>query len=319
MIMEIEKPNITCEEKSGGYNARFIVEPLEKGFGLTLGNALRRTLLSSLPGAAAIAIRIPGVAHEFSTVPGVYEDVVDIILNIKNLAVRTTNTERDFETSLFLKVSKAGEVTAKDFTANDQVEILNPDLHICTIENNVDFEMEVLIGRGRGYVPNNLNKERIEDRPEYIAVDSIYSPVKKINYSVEPTRVGQSIDFDKLVLEVETNGTISARDIVSLAGKILQDHISIFVDLCDAMSKMNILVSKEDDQKTKLLDMPIEDMDLSVRSYNCLKRANINTVEDLTKKSREDMLKVRNLGLKSIDEVFEKLTEYGLNFRDSDE
>lgn len=319
MIMEIEKPNITCEEKSGGYNARFIVEPLEKGFGITLGNALRRTLLSSLPGAAAIAIRIPGVAHEFSTVPGVYEDVVDIILNIKNLAVRTTNTERDFETSLFLKVSKAGEVTAKDFAANDQVEILNPDLHICTIENNVDFEMEVLIGRGRGYVPNNLNKERIEDRPEYIAVDSIYSPVKKINYSVEPTRVGQSIDFDKLILEVETNGTISARDIVSLAGKILQDHISIFVDLCDAMSKMNILVSKEDDQKTKLLDMPIEDMDLSVRSYNCLKRANINTVEDLTKKSREDMLKVRNLGLKSIDEVFEKLTEYGLNFRDSDE
>lgn len=319
MIMEIEKPNITCEEKSSGYNARFIVEPLEKGFGITLGNALRRTLLSSLPGAAAIAIRIPGVAHEFSTVPGVYEDVVDIILNIKNLAVRTTNTERDFETSLFLKVSKAGEVTAKDFAANDQVEILNPDLHICTIENNVDFEMEVLIGRGRGYVPNNLNKERIEDRPEYIAVDSIYSPVKKINYSVEPTRVGQSIDFDKLVLEVETNGTISARDIVSLAGKILQDHISIFVDLCDAMSKMNILVSKEDDQKTKLLDMPIEDMDLSVRSYNCLKRANINTVEDLTKKSREDMLKVRNLGLKSIDEVFEKLTEYGLNFRDSDE
>lgn len=319
MIMEIEKPNITCEEKSGGYNARFIVEPLEKGFGITLGNALRRTLLSSLPGAAAIAIRIPGVAHEFSTVPGVYEDVVDIILNIKNLAVRTTNTERDFETSLFLKVSKAGEVTAKDFVANDQVEILNPDLHICTIENNVDFEMEVLIGRGRGYVPNNLNKERIEDRPEYIAVDSIYSPVKKINYSVEPTRVGQSIDFDKLVLEVETNGTISARDIVSLAGKILQDHISIFVDLCDAMSKMNILVSKEDDQKTKLLDMPIEDMDLSVRSYNCLKRANINTVEDLIKKSREDMLKVRNLGLKSIDEVFEKLTEYGLNFKDSDE
>ena len=319
MIIEIEKPNITCEEKSGGYNARFIVEPLEKGFGITLGNALRRTLLSSLPGAAAIAIRIPGVAHEFSTVPGVYEDVVDIILNIKNLAVRTTNTERDFETSLFLKVSKAGEVTAKDFAANDQVEILNPDLHICTIENNVDFEMEVLIGRGRGYVPNNLNKERIEDRPEYIAVDSIYSPVKKINYSVEPTRVGQSIDFDKLILEVETNGTISARDIVSLAGKILQDHISIFVDLCDAMSKMNILVSKEDDQKTKLLDMPIEDMDLSVRSYNCLKRANINTVEDLTKKSREDMLKVRNLGLKSIDEVFEKLTEYGLNFRDSDE
>ena len=319
MIMEIEKPNITCEEKSGGYNARFIVEPLEKGFGTTLGNALRRTLLASLPGAAPIAIRIPGVAHEFSTVAGVYEDVVDIVLNIKNLAVKTTNTDRDFETSLTLKVSKAGEVTARDFAPNDQVEVLNPDLHICTIENNIDFELEVLIGRGRGYVPNNVNKERIETRPEYIAIDSIYSPVKKVNYSVEPTRVGHSIDFDKLVLEVETNGTISARDIVSLAGKILQDHISIFVDLCDAMSQMSILVSKEDDQKTKLLDMPIEEMDLSVRSYNCLKRANINTVEDLTKKSREDMLKVRNLGLKSIDEVLEKLAEYGLSFKDSEE
>ena len=319
MIMEIEKPNITCEEKSGGYNARFIVEPLEKGFGITLGNALRRTLLASLPGAAPIAIRIPGVAHEFSTVAGVYEDVVDIVLNIKNLAVKTTNTDRDFETSLTLKVSKAGEVTARDFAPNDQVEVLNPDLHICTIENNIDFELEVLIGRGRGYVPNNVNKERIETRPEYIAIDSIYSPVKKVNYSVEPTRVGHSIDFYKLVLEVETNGTISARDIVSLAGKILQDHISIFVDLCDAMSQMSILVSKEDDQKTKLLDMPIEEMDLSVRSYNCLKRANINTVEDLTKKSREDMLKVRNLGLKSIDEVLEKLAEYGLSFKDSEE
>ena len=319
MIMEIEKPNITCEENNNGNSARFIVEPLEKGFGITLGNALRRTLLSALPGAAAIAIRIPGVSHEFSTVLGVYEDVVDMILNIKNLAVRTTNTDNDFETSIYLKANKAGEVTAKDFAPNDQVEILNPDLHICTIENDIDFELEVLIGRGRGYVPNNLNKARIDTRPEYIAIDSIYSPVKKVNYSVEPTRVGQSIDYDKLILEVETNGTTSARDIVSLAGKILQDHISIFVELCDAMSKMNILVSKEDDSKTKLLDMPIEEMDLSVRSYNCLKRANINTVEDLTKKSREDMLKVRNLGLKSIDEVLIKLKEYGLDFKNTDE
>lgn len=319
MIMEIEKPNITCEEKNGGYSAKFIVEPLEKGFGITLGNALRRTLLSSLPGAAAIAIRIPGVNHEFSTVAGVYEDVVDIILNIKNLAVKTTNTNRDFETSIYLKANKAGEVYAKDFLPNDQVEVLNPDLYICTIERDVDFEMEVLIGRGRGYVPNNLNKERIETRPEYIAIDSIYSPVKKVNYSVEPTRVGQSIDFDKLTLEVETNGTISAKDIVSLSGKILQDHISIFVDLCETMSEESIMVSKEDDNKTKLLDMPIEEMDLSVRSYNCLKRANINTVEDLTKKTREDMLKVRNLGLKSIDEVLIKLNEYGLSFKESEE
>ena len=319
MIMEIEKPNITCEEKNGGYSAKFIVEPLEKGFGITLGNALRRTLLSSLPGAAAIAIRIPGVNHEFSTVAGVYEDVVDIILNIKNLAVKTTNTNRDFETSIYLKANKAGEVYAKDFLPNDQVEVLNPDLYICTIERDVDFEMEVLIGRGRGYVPNNLNKERIDTRPEYIAIDSIYSPVKKVNYSVEPTRVGQSIDFDKLTLEVETNGTISAKDIVSLSGKILQDHISIFVDLCETMSEESIMVSKEDDNKTKLLDMPIEEMDLSVRSYNCLKRANINTVEDLTKKTREDMLKVRNLGLKSIDEVLIKLNEYGLSFKESEE
>ena len=319
MIMEIEKPNITCEEKSGGYSAKFIVEPLEKGFGITLGNALRRTLLSALPGAAAIAIRIPGVNHEFSTVAGVYEDVVDIILNIKNLAVKTTNTNRDFETSIYLKANKAGEVYAKDFLPNDQVEILNPDLYICTIEHDVNFEMEVLIGRGRGYVPNNLNKERIDTRPEYIAIDSIYSPVKKVNYSVEPTRVGQSIDFDKLTLEVETNGTISAKDIVSLSGKILQDHISIFVDLCETMSEESIMVSKEDDNKAKLLDMPIEEMDLSVRSYNCLKRANINTVEDLTKKTREDMLKVRNLGLKSIDEVLLKLNEYGLSFKESEE
>lgn len=319
MIMEIEKPNITCEEKNGGYSAKFIIEPLEKGFGITLGNALRRTLLSSLPGAAAIAIRIPGVNHEFSTVAGVYEDVVDIILNIKNLAVKTTNTNRDFETSIYLKANKAGEVYARDFLPNDQVEVLNPDLYICTIERDVDFEMEVLIGRGRGYVPNNLNKERIETRPEYIAIDSIYSPVKKVNYSVEPTRVGQSIDFDKLTLEVETNGTISAKDIVSLSGKILQDHISIFVDLCETMSEESIMVSKEDDNKTKLLDMPIEEMDLSVRSYNCLKRANINTVEDLTKKTREDMLKVRNLGLKSIDEVLIKLNEYGLSFKESEE
>ena len=319
MIMEIEKPNITCEEKNGGYSAKFIIEPLEKGFGITLGNALRRTLLSSLPGAAAIAIRIPGVNHEFSTVAGVYEDVVDIILNIKNLAVKTTNTNRDFETSIYLKANKAGEVYARDFLPNDQVEVLNPDLYICTIERDVDFEMEVLIGRGRGYVPNNLNKEKIETRPEYIAIDSIYSPVKKVNYSVEPTRVGQSIDFDKLTLEVETNGTISAKDIVSLSGKILQDHISIFVDLCETMSEESIMVSKEDDNKTKLLDMPIEEMDLSVRSYNCLKRANINTVEDLTKKTREDMLKVRNLGLKSIDEVLIKLNEYGLSFKESEE
>ncbi|MCI6542664.1 MAG: DNA-directed RNA polymerase subunit alpha [Firmicutes bacterium] len=318
MLMEIEKPKITCEETENGNFARFTVEPLEKGFGITLGNALRRTLLSSLPGAAGIGIRIPGVLHEFSTVPGVYEDVVDIVLNIKGLAVKVANQDRDFRSILRIKTNKGGEITAKDFEPNEEVEILNPDLHICSVEEGFPFELEVLIGKGRGYVANSKNKELI-DNPEFIAIDSLYSPVKKCSYSVEPTRVGQSIDFDKLVLEVETNGTISARDIVSLSGKIMQDHISIFVDLCEAMGKMNILVSTEEDSKTKILDMPIEEMELSVRSYNCLKRANINTVEDLTQKTREDMLKVRNLGLKSIDEVFDKLAEYGLSFKESEE
>lgn len=318
MLMEIEKPKITCEETENGNYAKFTVEPLEKGFGITLGNALRRTLLSSLPGAAGIAIRIPGVLHEFSTVPGVYEDVVDIVLNIKGLAVKVANPDRDFRSVLRLKTTKGGEITAKDFEPNSEVEILNPDLHICSVEEGYPFELEVLVAKGRGYVSNVKNKELLEN-PEYIAIDSIYSPVKKCSYSVEPTRVGQSIDFDKLVLEVETNGTISARDIVSLSGKILQDHISIFVDLCEAMGKMNILVSAEEDNKTKILDMPIEEMELSVRSYNCLKRANINTVEDLIQKTREDMLKVRNLGLKSIDEVLEKLNEYGLSFKESEE
>jgi DNA-directed RNA polymerase subunit alpha len=318
MVIEIEKPKIVCEETENGNFARFIVEPLEKGFGITLGNALRRTLLSALPGAAAMAIRMPGVLHEFSTIPGVYEDVVDIILNIKNLAVKVLNPGKDFRTTLKIKTKKGKEITAKDFEPNSEVEILNPDLHICTVEEGYPFEIEVLVGKGRGYVPNVRNKELI-DNIDFIAIDSLYSPVKKVNYSVEPTRVGQSIDFDKLILELETNGTVSARDIVSLSGKIMQDHISIFVDLCEAMNKMNILVSTEDDSKTKLLDMPIEEMELSVRSYNCLKRANINTIEDLIHKSKEDMLKVRNLGLKSIEEVQEKLTEYGLKFRDSDE
>lgn len=318
MLMEIEKPKITCEETENGNFARFTVEPLEKGFGITLGNALRRTLLSSLPGAAGIAIRIPGVLHEFSTVPGVYEDVVDIVLNIKGLAVKVANPDRDFRTILRIKTSKGGEITARDFAPNSDIEILNPELHICSVEEGCPFELEVMVGKGRGYVPNVRNKE-IVDNPEFIAIDSLYSPVKKCSYSVEPTRVGQSIDFDKLVLEVETNGTTSARDIVSLSGKILQDHISIFVDLCEAMGKMNILVSTEEESKTKILDMPIEEMELSVRSYNCLKRANINTIEDLTQKTREDMLKVRNLGLKSIDEVLEKLNEYGLSFKESDD
>ena len=316
--MEMEKPRITCEETEGGSYARFIVEPLEKGYGITLGNCMRRTLLSALPGAAPIAIRINGVMHEFSTVPGVTEDVVDIILNLKYLAVRTDNTNADFTTSLFLKKKGAGEVKASDFESNSDVEILTPDLHICTCDDDANLELEVLIGRGRGYVPNNINKERVPS-VDYIAMDSLYSPVKKVNYAVESTRVGQSIDYDKLTLEVETNGTITAREIIALAGKIINEHVNLFIELCENMSDMQIMISKEEDEQVKVLEMPIEEMDLSVRSYNCLKRANINSVEDLIKKSKGDMLKVRNLGLKSIEEVVAKLESYGLSLREDEE
>ncbi|MBQ9786453.1 MAG: DNA-directed RNA polymerase subunit alpha [Clostridia bacterium] len=317
-MMEMEKPRITCEEIEGGAYARFIVEPLEKGYGITLGNCMRRTLLSSLPGAAPIAIRMTGVNHEFSTVNGVVEDVVDIILNLKYLAVKTDNTNRDFTTSLYISKKGAGEVKASDFAPNSDVEILNPDLHICTCDDDADFELEVLIGRGRGYVPNNLNKEKMPS-VDFIAMDSLFSPVKKVNYAVESTRVGQSIDFDKLTLEVETNGTITAREIVSLAGKVVNEHVNLFIELCDNMGDMQIMVSQEEDEQVKVLEMPIEEMDLSVRSYNCLKRANINTVDDLIKKSKGDMLKVRNLGLKSIEEVVLKLQAYGLGLRDDEE
>lgn len=316
-MMEITKPTITCEETENGSKAKFVVEPLERGYGITLGNVLRRTLLSALPGAAPIAIKIAGVLHEFSTVKGITEDVVDIVLNLKNLYVRTTNQDPNFTTIIRLHKKGVGQVTAADFEPNDQVEILNKDLHICTMDEDADFDLQVLIGRGCGYVSGNANKERVDDI-DFIAIDSLYSPVKKVNYNVENTRVGQSIDYDKLTLEVETNRTVSARDIVALAGKIVTEHIDLFVQLCSSMADMNILVSPEKENKTKFLEMPIEEMDLSVRSYNCLKRANINTVEDLVKRSRVDMLKVRNLGLKSIEEVIAKLAEYNLSLR-SDE
>mgnify|MGYP001115534327 FL=1 len=317
-MMEIERPKITCEETDNGSFARFIIEPLEKGYGITLGNCLRRTLLSSLPGAAPIAIRIGGVLHEFSTVRGVVEDVVDIVLNLKGLYVKTTVEDPDWTTVIKINKKGAGVVTASDFEPNDQIEILNKDMYICTLDDDADFKLEVKIGKGRGYVSGNANKERVDDI-DFIAIDSLYSPVKKVNYSVENTRVGQSIDYDKLTLEVTTNGTISAREIVSLAGKIIMEHVGLFVSLCSNMNDMNILISHEDDGQTKFLEMPIEDMDLSVRSYNCLKRANINTVEDLVKKSKNDMLKVRNLGLKSIEEVIAKLEDYGLSLRIEEE
>ena len=313
-MMEMEKPKITCEETDGGNFARFVVEPLEKGYGITLGNCMRRTLLSSLPGSAPIAFRIAGVAHEFSTIRGVTEDVVDIVLNLKGLAVKCANQDRNFITYLRIRKNEAGEVTARDFEANDQVEILNPDLHICTMDEGAVLDLDVMIGNGRGYVSSDENKNKYDDI-DYIAMDSIFSPVKKVNFSVDPTRVGQSIDFDKLTLEVTTNGTTPAREIVSLAGKIVHEHVDLFVDLCAEMSAMSILVSKEEDQQVKLMELPIEEMDLSVRSYNCLKRAGVNTIQDLLKKSRSDMFKVRNLGAKSVEEVIQKLEGYGFTLR----
>ncbi len=317
-MMEMEKPKIVCEETEGGAYARFTVEPLEKGYGITLGNCMRRTLLSSLPGSAPIAVRIAGVPHEFSTIRGVTEDVVDIILNLKTLFVKVNNKDRNFITFLRLKKQGAGEVTAKDFEPNDEVEILNPDLHICTMDDGAVLDMDVMIGNGRGYVPSAQNKTKF-DNIDFIAMDSLFSPVKKVNFSVEATRVGQSVDFDKLVLEVETNGTVKATEIVSLAGKIMMEHVGLFVELCEDMANEQILVSKEEDKQVKILELPIEEMDLSVRSYNCLKRAGVNTVEDIVKKSRADMLKVKNLGIKSIDEVIQKLESYGLSLRKDEE
>ena len=316
-MMEIERPRIHCEESDDGRNAKFVVEPLEKGYGLTLGNALRRTLLSALPGAAPIAIRINGVMHEFTTVPGVVEDVIDIVLNIKSLAVKTFNTDSDFKTVLRINKYTAGEVTAADIEPNDQVEILNPDLHICTIEDT-NFEMEIIIGRGRGYVSADDNKEHIEDLG-YIAVDSIFTPVKRVNYSVEVARVGQSMNYDKLTIEVETNGTLAAREVISLSSKSIQEHMQMFVELVESMGDRTILVAREEDVYKKQLSMPIEDMELSVRSYNCLKRNDVNTLEDLIKKSKEDMLKFKNLGQKSLDEVIKKIEELGFSLRVEEE
>lgn len=316
-MLEIEKPKITCEETDDGKFAKFVVEPLERGYGLTLGNALRRTLLSALPGAAPVAIRINGVQHEFSTIKGVTEDVIDIVLNIKSLAVKTTSLNEDFVTTLYIKKYTAGEVKASDIEPNPEVEILNPDLHICTMEDS-SLEMEIMIGRGRGYVPADINKTRVSDIG-WIAIDSIYTPVKKVNYNVENARVGQNMNYDKLTIEVETNGTLSSREVTSLSAKIIQDHTKLFVDLVDDMKELNVLKTREEDKQQRVLEMSIEDMELSVRSFNCLKRAGINTVEDLTRKSKEDMLKVRNLGLKSLDEVIKKLESFGLGLRNDEE
>ncbi len=312
-MIEMDMPKIEVEENEEKSYAKIVVEPLEKGFGLTIGNCLRRILLSALPGAAVQGIRFfPDglVKHEFSAIPGIREDVTEIILNLKTLAIKTAVTEKDYLKVLHVCKEGPAVITGADIEQDTEVEIINKDQYICTVDEGAKLDMEVTVGRGRGYKGAGSNKNQVIG---YIPVDSIYTPVKKVNYNVESTRVGQSIDYDRLVMEVWTNGAFSAKEIVSLAAKIMQDHICLFVNLSDSIKGMDILVKNEDDKQQQVLAMAIEDMDLSVRSYNCLKRANIHTVEDLTRKTEEEMLKVRNLGRKSLDEVILKLESYGLS------
>ena len=314
-MIEIEKPTINKYIDEDGNYGKFVVEPLERGYGTTLGNALRRILLSSLPGAAVTSVKIDGVLHEFSTIPGVKEDVTEIILNLKKLAIRLNgdNTKR-----VIINAVGPKEVTAADIIGDSDIEIFNPDLHIATLEENATLVMEVNLARGRGYVPAEMNKT--ESTPiSVIPVDSIYTPVRKVNFTVENTRVGQVTDYDRLVLEIWTDGSITPEEGVSIGAKIMQEHLNLFIQLTDTTGTMEIMVEKEEDQKEKALEMTIEELELSVRSFNCLKRSAINTVEELTQKSEEDMMKVRNLGKKSLDEVKAKLEELGLGLRPSDE
>ncbi|MBU8908589.1 DNA-directed RNA polymerase subunit alpha [Desertibacillus haloalkaliphilus] len=311
-MIEIEKPNIETVEISEDANyGKFVVEPLERGYGTTLGNSLRRILLSSLPGSAVTNVQIDGVLHEFSTIEGVVEDVTTIILNLKQLALKIYS---DDVKTLEIDVQGEGIVTANDITHDSDVDVLNPDLHIATLGRGAHLRMRLTAKRGRGYVPADGNKD--EDQPiGVLPVDSIYTPVSRVNYQVENTRVGQITNYDKLTLDVWTDGSIRPEEAVSLGAKILTEHLNIFVGLTDQAQNAEIMVEKEEDQKEKVLEMTIEELDLSVRSYNCLKRAGINTVQELTHKSEEDMMKVRNLGRKSLEEVQEKLGELGLGLR----
>lgn len=317
-MMEIEMPRITMEETDGYRSGRFIVEPLDRGYGHTLGNALRRVLLSNLPGAAVIGIMIEGVDHEFSTVKGVKEDVTEIVLNLKALNLKANYSDKGLVKELHIQKSAPGVVTAADIDIDPEIEVLNPDLYICTLDEGAKFDMTLYVGKGRGYVVADDLKD--SSRPiGYIPIDAIFTPVKFASYSVEPTRVGQSMDFDKLTINVKTDGSLSAKDVLSLAAKALEDHVKLFVALSDTISGMDILVSRSEDRQAKVLEMNIEEMDLSVRSYNCLKRAGIHTVADLTRKTEEDMLKVRNLGRKSLDEVIAKLRGFGLDLKASED
>lgn len=317
-MMEIEKPEITLEESADFRYGKFVVEPLERGYGITLGNALRRVLLSALPGTAVVGINIEGISHEFSTIKGVKEDVADIILNLKGLNLKANYSDKELKKVLKIERYTPGIVTAADIEQDPEIEILNPDLYICTLDEGAKLNMELYVAQGRGYVVAENNKDASQPIG-YIAIDSIFTPVKAASYSVTTTRVGQSIDYDKLTLEVKTDGSLSARDVLSLAAKAIEDHIRIFVSLSDTISKMGIFIETQANPKTQILEMSIEDMDLSVRSYNCLKRANIHTVEDLTQKTEDDMLKVRNLGRKSLDEVIAKLRGYGLDLKSNED
>lgn len=315
-MIEIEKPTIECIFSDEDINyGKFIVEPLERGYGTTLGNSLRRILLSSLPGAAVTSVKIDGILHEFSTIPGVKEDVTEIILNLKRLSVRLTgeNTKK-----VYIKETGPKVVTAADIRGDSDLEIFNGDLHIATLEDHATLEMEINIARGRGYAPAEQNKT--ESMPiSVIPVDSIYTPVKKVNFTVENTRVGQVTDYDRLNLELWTDGSITPEEGVSIGAKIMQEHLKLFIDLTDSIDSVEIMVEKEEDKKEKALEMTIEELELSVRSFNCLKRAGINTVEELTHKTEDDMMKVRNLGKKSLDEVKHKLEELGLGLKPSED
>ncbi|MDD3840350.1 MAG: DNA-directed RNA polymerase subunit alpha [Clostridia bacterium] len=315
-MIEIEKPKIEIiETNEDNTYGKFVVEPLERGYGITLGNSLRRILLSSLPGVAVTTIRIDGVLHEFSTIPGVVEDVVDIILNLKNLSAKLYVDEPKVVT---IDYQGAGDVKAADIIADSDVEILNPDLHIATLNEDGKLYMEITLEKGRGYVTADRNKT--SGQPiGIIPVDSIFTPVRKVTFNVENTRVGQVTDYDKLTLEVWTNGSIKPDEATSLGAKILNEHLNLFISLTEHVNDVEIMVEKEEDKKEKVLEMTIEELDLSVRSYNCLKRAGINTVEELTQKTEEDMMKVRNLGKKSLEEVQSKLAELDLCLKKSEE
>ena len=315
-MIEFEKPNIECLEVDNTNNyAKFVCEPLERGYGVTIGNSLRRILLSSLTGCAITSVKIEGVLHEFSSIPNVVEDVPEIIVNLKNVRLKFAENE---EKVMRINFKGEGEVTAGDIITDGTVEILNPDLHIATVSEGGQLIMEMTADMGRGYSPSEKNKKPNQDI-SVLPIDSIYTPVKKVNYQVKNTRVGQMVDYDKLIIEVWTDGSLKAHEALSLAAKVMTGHLELFIDLSEATRNTQVMIEKEESKKEKVLETSIEELELSVRSFNCLKRAGISTVEDLTNRSENDMMKVRNLGKKSLDDVIAKLHSLGLNFAEDDE